>query len=553
VNSSRYNKNQYSNVAAACFFIIFFCFGTFTIKDYGISIDEEFQRSSGFYWLNYLLNFTPFTDLNAQVAEKYIITSDFFRPDIISFYGIIFDVPLAFLEVILNIEETKNYFHLRHYFNFLIFFVSAIYFYKLINDRFSNAHINLIGTLFYVLSPRIYGSSFYNNKDILFLSLLTITFYYAFKCLSKFSYKNLIIFSLLSAFCTSTRIIGIFIPISFTIIFFFLVFTNWKRIDYVIKIIFYLLLYCVFLIMHWPYLWESPISNFTLFLSSTSDYLIKIKLFFSGDYISSNNLPYSYIPIWIGITTPFIHLFFFILGFIFFFLRLFKRFLKIDNSKVYNNLWRGLKEKKDFYIFLYFFPIIVYLISFNVTLYNGWRHIYFLNIFLVYFATYGYYILISNTIFKRKKIFIKLFTYTFLIFVIFKMFIYHPYQNIYFNSFIFNNYKNKFDVDYQGLSGLNFLNLILSLEKNNNKINLGVASFYALERSMSLLNEEDKKRFNFVGQEYKRADYIYTNNISEVDKNNNDKYNIPTNFEQIHQLVVDGVIIYRVYKNNSKL
>ena len=245
MNSSRYNKNQYSNVAAACFFIIFFCFGTFTIKDYGISIDEEFQRSSGFYWLNYLLNFTPFTDLNAQVAEKYIITSDFFRPDIISFYGIIFDVPLAFLEVILNIEETKNYFHLRHYFNFLIFFVSAIYFYKLINDRFSNAHINLIGTLFYVLSPRIYGSSFYNNKDILFLSLLTITFYYAFKCLSKFSYKNLIIFSLLSAFCTSTRIIGIFIPISFTIIFFFLVFTNWKRIDYVIKIIFYLL-YIVF-------------------------------------------------------------------------------------------------------------------------------------------------------------------------------------------------------------------------------------------------------------------------------------------------------------------
>ena len=28
------------------------------IKDYGIGIEEHFQRKSGFYWLNFILNFT---------------------------------------------------------------------------------------------------------------------------------------------------------------------------------------------------------------------------------------------------------------------------------------------------------------------------------------------------------------------------------------------------------------------------------------------------------------------------------------------------------------
>ena len=45
--------------------------------------------------------------------------------------------------------------------------------------------LSLIGTTFFVLSPRIYGNSFYNNKDIIFLSLLTIGLYYCFKVFDK--------------------------------------------------------------------------------------------------------------------------------------------------------------------------------------------------------------------------------------------------------------------------------------------------------------------------------------------------------------------------------
>ena len=39
--------------------------GIFAFKDYGFNIDEKFQRLNGFYWLNFLLNFTNFNNLNA--------------------------------------------------------------------------------------------------------------------------------------------------------------------------------------------------------------------------------------------------------------------------------------------------------------------------------------------------------------------------------------------------------------------------------------------------------------------------------------------------------
>ena len=44
------------------------------------------------------------------------------------------------------------------------------------------------------------------------------------------------------------------------------------------------------------------------------------------------------------------------------------------------------------------------------------------------------------------------------------------------------------------------------------------------------------------------ADILYSNKISEVDKKFNKKYEIPKNFYKIKEHVIDGVVIYEVYK-----
>ena len=51
-------------------FLIFFFVGLFTFKDYGISIDEEYGRFAGFYWLSYILSFLPFDELKNLVDIK---------------------------------------------------------------------------------------------------------------------------------------------------------------------------------------------------------------------------------------------------------------------------------------------------------------------------------------------------------------------------------------------------------------------------------------------------------------------------------------------------
>ena len=44
--------------------------GFVIIEDYGIGIEEHFQRKSGFFWLNFLFNFTEFEFLKNQIIEK---------------------------------------------------------------------------------------------------------------------------------------------------------------------------------------------------------------------------------------------------------------------------------------------------------------------------------------------------------------------------------------------------------------------------------------------------------------------------------------------------
>ena len=51
-----------------------------------------------------------------------------------------------------------------------------------------------------------------------------------------------------------------------------------------------------------------------------------------------------------------------------------------------------------------------------------------------------------------------------------------------------------------------------------------------------------------IGQNYGNADYIYKNNISEVNSKLNKKYDIPSNFVKVYEFNVNGVKIYEIFK-----
>ena len=531
-------------------FSIFFLVGLFTFKDYGISIDEEYGRFCGFYWLSYVLSFLPFDELKNLVDIKLnkIHGPSLLTPEEYPFYGVIFDLPVAFLEVIFQIEDSENYYYLKHFLNFLLFFISSIFFYKLLLNRFSNYKVSIIGTLFFVLSPRIYGSSFFNNKDLIFLSLVTIAIYFCFKTFDKLNYKNIIIFSIFAALSTSQRILGIFLPIAFIFFYFLSFLSNEKNTKDLITILIFLVLYYLFLVIFWPYLWSGPFANFIAAFQFFSDHPLIIKQFFGGEYINANYVPYNFIFTWILISTPILYTILFIIGYFKIFKRFFIKFLNIKNNVPYYDLWRGTNEKKDLFMLFSISSIVLYLIAFNVLIYTGWRQIYFINIFLIYIATYAFYQFDISLKSKLKNYFNFGFIILCLLFIVYKMVIFHPYQNVYFNELFKKNVHEKFEIDYWGLSGKKFLKDILLLEKDKNIIKIAVAGFLPLERSLKLLDKEQRKKIKIIGQDFQNADYIYSNFISEVDKNFNDKYQIPINFTKIDKFVLNEVLLYEIYR-----
>ena len=69
--------------------------------------------------------------------------------------------------------------------------------------------------------------------------------------------------------------------------------------------------------------------------------------------------------------------------------------------------------------------------------------------------------------------------------------------------------------------------------------------------SLKLLDKRNSDKLQIIGQNYKDADYVYTNNVSEVDKNFNDKYKIPANFIKMDEFILDGIIVYQVFKKQD--
>jgi len=525
-------------------------------QDYGVHIEEKFHRMNGLYWLNYIAQTFNFEKINLITEIKMKEVSDLTLSSVAYYdkYGTIFDVPLALVEIIFNIKKIENVYHLKHLLSFFIFLISSFFFYKILIKRFKNSLLCIIGTVLFITSPRIFGDSFL-YKDVLFLSIFTITLYFFLETVENLKVRNLIYFSIFSAILFNLRVFGIFLPIVFFIILLIKYFYTKNIYKYFKFYFFYLLLFFILIVFFSPYLWTSPISNFIdIFTTLKETGIISIKILFNNNYISNRNVPATYLVTWMLISTPILIIVFFLAGYVFYTKRFLDRFLKIKEVCIYNDLWRSDNEQKDFIIFFllnfYFFAFAV----FDAPLHNGWRLCYFLNIFIIYFFIYQ----INNFfLFFRKKNLIRKFFFTVAMFSVLynvnTLVKYHPYQSYYFNELISDKKKNEFAIDYHGLAAKDFFLKLIKLSETNGEklINIGVASFTPIQRGLEGIDENLRKNLIIVGQEYELADYIFKNNISEVDHRLNKKYTVPENFDKIHELKINGLKMYEIYKNKN--
>ena len=191
-----------TNYLVFFFFFSYFAIGLFITGDYLVTPDEPLHRINGFISLKYISNlFFSESILFNELEGLPNLHTDYRKT-----YGVLFDLPLAFIEHYF-IDDIKNVFYVRHFLTFLIFFISTIYFYYLVKINLKKSYIALIGVLILVTTPRIFSHSFYNSKDILFLSFLIIASFYSLKLIKKFEFKTLLLSCLFCAFATNIRVL----------------------------------------------------------------------------------------------------------------------------------------------------------------------------------------------------------------------------------------------------------------------------------------------------------------------------------------------------------
>lgn len=138
-NIPRWNK--FVIITFAAIFIL----GCFIFKDYGVSVDEPMQRHHSLVNLYYIKsvlkgNFSadgklayPKNSNLEKFADKIGIERRFYLYKH-KYYEVAIQIPLVVIEDLFNYKLDYSVIYLiRHFYTFLIFFLSLIYFYKMLS------------------------------------------------------------------------------------------------------------------------------------------------------------------------------------------------------------------------------------------------------------------------------------------------------------------------------------------------------------------------------------------------------------------------------------
>ena len=536
-------KSFFTKYHVHLFFLLIILVGLFTFKDYGSYDDEFLQRKHSivsYYRIKstitskYHSNCVPSFDKNSGI-EKAIAKENVHRclnkyP--YRYYGVALQLPLVFIEDIFDFKlGYQTAFYIRHLYTFIIFFLSLICLYKIIDKYIiKNKKYALIAVLLMVLSPRMYGEAFYNIKDSLFMSMSIINLYFIFKYFKNSSFKNLSLLCFISALVINSRIVGgLYIGLAFL----YNIIRKRKNIEECIKSsLLIIILTFVFYIIVTPASWDNPLMfpfQTLGFFYNYVDPISKLEIFclHYGKFYSSTNLPSNYIPTWIFITTPILYIVLFVIGVI---------------VEIFTGVKKLIKKKNSINFELLFCNIILISILLLViikrpTLYGGWRHLYFLYPLIIIDALVGLKWLLG--IKKIKKLIIVLLIGNSLL-LTYWMIKNHPYQYEYYEYIFEDKIVKDFSINYYQTSNVDAVRYILKHDKRK-KIKVLILND---KNNSGIRLAKDYKRIVLVN-DVKRADYTIDNYIY-------DDGSLQKLYKEVYTVKLDNKYrLFTVYRGNN--
>ena len=271
---------------------LFLLVGLATAGDYGRGPDEANQRQTAVGNLDYIL------------GRADSIQSHFYHDRV---YGVAFELPLLLAERALGLTDNYHIHRLRLTLTHLFFIVSAYCCYRLACHLFGNRLIAVLALLFFLLHPRLYAHSFFNSKDLPFVSMFVIALYLLERAFRRDTPGSFILLGLAVGVLTNLRIMGIMLlpaVLAMRGLDLFYAGKGPGRKQILLTGGLFALTAVLTVYALSPYAWTNPGDYLATSLDLTINHPTVARQLFQGEWILSQQLPPHYNAVWFGITTP---------------------------------------------------------------------------------------------------------------------------------------------------------------------------------------------------------------------------------------------------------
>ena len=457
---------------------VFLIIGVAIVDDYGVSVDEGRQRNAGFASLDYVL------------GNQDALFDDYHRH-----YGVAFETPLTAVERVLRLEDSRAVYLSRHLLTHIFFLVGGFFVWLLAYRMFGSRLLALFAMLLFLLHPRTYGESFFNSKDLPFLSMFAISLYLIHRAFRRDSVWAFALCGIGIGLLVNMRILGL-MPFAAVLGMLALdavrsVHSSGIRSDGALRVFAngaaFLLASVLTLYVAWPLLWESPAelpdAFWTMARFPPGDNL------FHGEMIRAPNIPWFYITEWIFVSVPPVALALALAG---------AAIALFAGAARWRAVWRNSPERFALALVAFAAAPIAAVIALDSNVYDGWRHLYFIYAPMCLLAALALGKM-AAALRSRPRVLMGVYALAAasIALVAVQMIRLHPYQFIYFNAFASGreNLGETYEMDYWGIGRREALEWLLDAYPDRHMIvRTDLASRWDLDRNLYIIPEEDRRR-----------------------------------------------------------
>ena len=410
-------------------------------------------------------------------------------------YGVAFELLLLVFERLLGLEDSRHIYLSRHLLTHLFFLVGGFFCYLLAYRLFNNRLLACFALLLFLLHPRMYAHSFFNTKDVPFLSMFMIALFLVERAFRKETVGAFLVCGVGIGILTNIRILGVMLFAAVLVrrtFDFFYAAGREERKHVLITTGWFALVGVFTLYATWPYLWSDPVGHFIESFTQMAHYPHVVSELFQGEQYPSTDFPFYYIPTWFSITTPPVALLLGIIGLV----SLFGRGITHPGDVLRNTPLRF-----GFLLIACFILPVLAVVLLQSVLYNGWRQMYFLYAPFCVLAGFGLHGLAS--FFNRKPLRVGIYVLVGLgvAMMLASIIRIHPLQQVYFNFLVDRTtpeyLKSQYWMEHWGAGSLKVLEFLLE-QYPSSPIYIANDRWWSMRKARMILPKADRQRV-FVG------------------------------------------------------